>query len=1229
MVRKSDPYLALRIRRGCVLLLMMAISLAIGIWWQRSAAQVAGISAQGVASLTVTSTGGGANANDSGFVPGQNLQWVGTYQQLEHSSIATQRHVLSFGGDAAKPVAQRYVRGSTVAPPGYKREWNVGSETSQIWSALEPAPEAALRGVRYTYEPVMPPPSVSTVSFGAAGDGYRVIPYTLKINGAEVAALFVINHHTDSNYLRCRVAATGLACPGWPVAGVAVPLTVGDPFSTGPVDSLWTPVKPTEYLDRAEGKLYFPIAKLGQSTLADVGVLCADLVNKQSCGFFKTGSAMSFGSQTLFNGLGTTDDGRMLMFQHGYRQPDSASRIHCFDLKRKQACAGQPYLHAAYQADSNLDTWNLASVTHGRYTFLAYNGQPQAALMSCWDNVANASCPGFGLKAMASGSRSFMTGVLPKLDATGQLIGACFTSTAACWDVEGRTIRVEAGSNFAYWLAYRPSWPTANQVYVTRKTQVYNFSDGYKKILCYDFATGNFCFNDTSVLSTAPDIVTASSGEFYAVTEDPERPGCVWALGDSSIGVVWDATNGGPCVQKIVKYTINTAPVDYYGFDKTINGEVDYKKIVIGNLPASHVDPNPANGVRATVWAIDADGASVKVVDNQPLVAPSSTQADYVLDLAPYVKSGVAPAKPLTYKNYPRLRTEITIHRAFGSVTWPNDSRADVIWSGPAIQFGVQTRAPANDSLSCLRETFVQSGVFVANSTLAGKTAATTAASNALVERQASASSGPAMLESSFLGYRRKNPEAGEGVPTVAMYAFFDNNLFSGNIGLFDVTFGTAGAATPTSTKLADLHGLTGLRAGTRRAFTSNADGQTVALQWSLLDDEWQDALDRNRGGIKDKAGVDRLAYLRGDRSNEIGRSTGKGLFHPRSDRGTLCDSNGACLFAFKSTEVPDPGTMTGTGLALMLPGVLSGYSEALAPGYSAFQKQSRDKVDGRQSAVLFANSNDDLQGRMWRIDLSELDLEKGLPNNAAKVVMEAANSKGIVQPVVGAPAVVQVGNSSRMVVFASGRPEVTSARYLDSTGSLYSLIGVKDDFKPGELPQTTPPPPRSSCARRSLGAEVPLQIKIKVGPNKPEAVRAAAARGIAGDPMANEKCWAVDLGSGETGIGNAVHNPVGRAVELLSIESPSAANGCRAGRSWINRINALTGKPVGVDVDGDGMIGSDEGAYGGLAIGRSTAIAVNNGKNVATGNASNPANAQGGSGVIAPNTGRIWWREL
>ena len=53
-----------------------AVGMAATFWWHGTPAQVAGISSQGVASLTVLSTG--ANTNDSGYTSGQELQWVGT-----------------------------------------------------------------------------------------------------------------------------------------------------------------------------------------------------------------------------------------------------------------------------------------------------------------------------------------------------------------------------------------------------------------------------------------------------------------------------------------------------------------------------------------------------------------------------------------------------------------------------------------------------------------------------------------------------------------------------------------------------------------------------------------------------------------------------------------------------------------------------------------------------------------------------------------------------------------------------------------------------------------------------------------------------------------------------------------------------------------------------------------------------------------------------------------------
>ncbi|MBU1362060.1 MAG: hypothetical protein KKC79_03365 [Gammaproteobacteria bacterium] len=519
------------------------------------------------------------------------------------------------------------------------------------------------------------------------------------------------------------------------------------------------------------------------------------------------------------------------------------------------------------------------------------------------------------------------------LNASGNLTGVCATASTECYALDGTSVTVSATSALGRFLAYQPFYDGGVlQSYVVGKTQVYTFKDDLdaappyaikqSRISCYDFATGDFCFRDTSKLSTAPDIVTDPAA-FYAVTEDPERPGCVWALGDKSRAAVWEAATGGPCVQRTVTYAVDTIPVNYYGFDKTINGDVEYRKVVIHGLDSSFVDST--NGVRVTVAAVDEAGGTKTLVDNVQLAAPSAG-GDYVLNLDQYATGTTALTPPLKYKNYPRLRTTITVYRAIGNPSWPTGVISDVIWSGPPVQFSVQTTAPTNTTSSCNGESFVQSGIFVANTTNGTVTTSTRAVSNALLENLASSSTGPVMLTSSYLGYERTNPQSWEGTPTIAMYTMYDSNVFTGT-------------------------------------------------------------------------------------------------------------------------------------------------------------------------------------------------------------------------------------------------------------------------------------------------------------------------RPITGTALTTQRCWALDLSSGETGIGNATHNPIGQVVDLLSIESPrgsttgsgaTAVHSCQPGRSWINRLNALTGLPTGFDTNADGFINGTEAAIGAVSVDRSTGQIINNGRNLTAGTGGSVGPTGPGSvSITPPNVGRIWWREL
>lgn len=608
--------------------------------------------------------GAAVSTNPASLANGDLLDWVLTYQYNPVPAPPAQADIR----DPLSPALQ-YVNASLQVPPSWTRQWSNGT-----WSTTQPssvigvgaltAPNVAPFGAgQSALLPAPPTAPVSTQGFG--GDGYRAIP-------SPDGNVYVVNHHSNGRYLDCFVVATGVRCAGYPAH---VPNANGLPFNTATDNG--TPGKTYEYLDRTTNRLYFPAQKINATPPHEIGLLCANLTTKTSCGFH---------SLTLFNGTSTQSNfstsadmrsflGIGAVGKKVYMQLPG-SRIGCLDTTpvTPVPCAGQPYANDPVTADE----YDGSSEIVG--TRIYSIRRSTSFILACFDTTTNAGCGTGWPKIPDPGSTR---GILyPLLDnaGLGTVQGICTLTTnpassnAAfrCYDLNGTP--VGPPPNYTAWARthsggfYQGAGYGQSGYY---KSRVFNAAPGSLNIGCFDFMTGAPC--------SAWPVVTGPV-RHYATIADPERPGCMWYYGDDGKLGSFLAANGKPCSGVTAIDTVITPSESYCATNGTITawGQLYLSGLTVGS------------GITATLTLYDGN--------NPNNLAKNASGIAYAQNLPvtsfPVNLAGLGIGYGSNLGQYTSLRVVLELGGITSNAPWTQTPppSIEVTWAGGPPEICFQTR---------------------------------------------------------------------------------------------------------------------------------------------------------------------------------------------------------------------------------------------------------------------------------------------------------------------------------------------------------------------------------------------------------------------------------------------------------------------------------------------------------------------------------------------------------
>ncbi|MFD2452610.1 hypothetical protein [Ideonella paludis] len=478
-----------------------------------------------------------------GITAGDQIQWT-TYLQ---SKIDRPYEAI---GTVTLPPNFSWVKGSVVVPPKVSMEWKV----SNAWTATEPSTGTLVGQVRWKQTPLMVVNFGvvdSTVDFTGTGDGFRIIPYKDR--------LFVVNHHSTSGYLNCRMAKTGGLCPGFPSNGAGLSFSASNGAVLTTNSTYRTSHAPLEAMNLATGELFVAIHKYGTN---EVKVLCTNVSTSgtpTSCGEFHLGFGTPNPEENVANLAYFAQSGR-------YYSWLSSGQLVCFNVKTKTSCGSKTL---------PLDSWSpnrgMVHVAATQFEDKFFFATPVRT--RCFDAVTNNTCAGWPDNGFASA-----TGVYPYLsvdaNGLGRPKGVCDSRGNYCRDLAGNSFT--ASANFrsfinanAFVSRDNPNWGPDGYVRATWSgayvgTRIYTSASNWSTggVSCFDFKTDRAC------PTYSPSTITLG----YTTYVDPTRPNCILHLGDNSRGLLFDATTNGPCTDGTgadQPKLMDVTPADYYRCDAT------------------------------------------------------------------------------------------------------------------------------------------------------------------------------------------------------------------------------------------------------------------------------------------------------------------------------------------------------------------------------------------------------------------------------------------------------------------------------------------------------------------------------------------------------------------------------------------------------------------------------------------------------------------------------------
>ncbi len=590
---------------------------------------------------TSNSTADSTNPGNPGTgKPGDTVNWVLHYANQSGSpATASVTDQIADG--------QTYTSGSLKTPPGW-----TGAVNGTTLTASGPAQAPTTSVASANFAPTTP---FTT----QGGDGYSATGY-----GGNVYDVF---HHNHSDQVVFCATLQNAVCPGWPAQSTWVSTVAGTPAGQAPSGvpsdlGAWTTAQVNgSFINASTGRLYWPISTVAQDANHSYtfGMQCLDLTTITSCGFTQIGTTKvvalyAFGG----DGVAAADGNHYYFDNNGFMDCVKMDGTSCGSTD----IAGGPVG----------STGGAEVGTYGRYVYVSYiNPGPaanQSDFLACFDTVTHALCsPNFPRKvgAAENNNGAAASEVLPVVDASGTLLGACAVFNSACYGTDGLPIP-NPWSQIRY--GYLPNVVGfGTGVLIGTKYYTPNGPDGTNTLKndvdsCYDFAlplvNGKVqpCANFTPPLNLRG----------YTVRALANLPGCMVGSGDGAQITLFSAVDGGPCTG--AADTVSATPQDWYCDGQSTHATTWDKLTLVGLTPGTYQS--------ATITLDDKNGAPVPGWVNKPIAAGATS-----IDLSSIPVSGTTTS----------LTAVVTLMGVTGTV---NNAHMQLSWKGDPIQVCYSTVLP-------------------------------------------------------------------------------------------------------------------------------------------------------------------------------------------------------------------------------------------------------------------------------------------------------------------------------------------------------------------------------------------------------------------------------------------------------------------------------------------------------------------------------------------------------
>jgi uncharacterized repeat protein (TIGR01451 family) len=587
----TDLVIRTRLAVGALLLACLVLAGSVGTARAASTA-VSNFSKTGTAKGNGSSTSGGSTATTA---PGDTIDWVMTYGNKTGAPAEV---------TVTDPISgnQTYVPGSLKVPPTLDPQWSTDGGasyvTSEPGSGVNAVGAKGVSGDESTGEhKIFTPPLASFSAGNSQGDGWEAL--FIGDN------LYNIHHHRAAGsaitLIDCHIKTTGAQCPNYPVDYVSP--DAGDAFGTGP-DVLTNPTYNNSAVDAANGRIFIPMGTEGDT---DIGVLCVDVANGESCGYTELAQV------TFPNAPGgpMLAGGGQIGSKYYVVGATLGAPVFCYDMTTLAECGGWPGLGVisdpTYAPITATGTNLFELESYGGYIFPSVAREDGTRDIGCIVEATGVPCPGFPKVGAVSPANNPWGGLAPILDGSGAVTAICAQTGQAntttgyqCWSVsDGSFVGAAPFDQMVPNAGVGHQNLSAALQIATRLYFAYTANgtpNGPVTYTCYDFATSSACQGFQPVPG-------GQNVRPYTIRQDPYNPDCLWELGDAGVFHVFSATFGGSLGCNVGNTQVQVTPETYYCDGKP--GHVtEWNRLRVTGVTSSDYDA-------VAVTITDADGNAV------------------------------------------------------------------------------------------------------------------------------------------------------------------------------------------------------------------------------------------------------------------------------------------------------------------------------------------------------------------------------------------------------------------------------------------------------------------------------------------------------------------------------------------------------------------------------------------------------------------------------------------